>query len=502
MWSQHDPLPTELGISEEMQEQMILFQILNQQNSNQENDHENNCNQPHQDSSQQQQSQQSDVSTIGRTTYYTTQQLQQQTDSVELVPNTNIKFLNDVPDDILLMICLYLKPKELISLSKTCKYLSKETDSTSIKKIFNKCWQLQTKELVKTSIKIRRALEQLMNDQLLRNKVIQKDVNWFMIYGELSRLCPEIRKNFDFFDFGINVQTNRDKLRWLASRYDYPHLFRLLKNIDYVVNGIPENESTNFENKCFSFSMSSQERGLRQKNPLYIASKYRCDNMVKLLRDYPLLQACSNYSEGSELVELMLNKGANVNTCKSGSTPLYEAVRQGSLKLFNLLLEKYGANLNLATAKSTTKETTILMEASVTNEHIFDILISKEGYDVLQCNNKKLTTFSYAASRCDFRAMKIVFDCVQQRYGSETAEKLVNQKNNEGRTAYHLICKTSDKISIEKFIKFFKPDVTIRDGNKYRGSHFIRYNQTLCEQLQTYEEIEYQKIESKLMKKT
>ena len=394
----------------------------------------------------------------------------------------------------------------------------------------------------------------MVNDQLLKNKIIQKDTNWCIIYGQLSRLCSQISTALDFSrSRNVKINRERDKLRWLACCHDCTHLFGLLRNIDYVVNGIQENESKNFENKCFSFK-HEMDIQLRNKNPLYTACEYGCQNMVKFLISLPninltkkmkthyildapstplliamrkkhykicqmlikhqrmtlniidhqdyygstaLLQACCDYSKCAELVQLLLNKGAKVNTCNdSGSTPLYEAVRQGSLKLFNLLLEKYHADLNLATKASTKGKTTILMQA-VKNEHIFDILISKEGYNVLQCNKRKLTTFSYSASQRDFRAMKIVFDCVQQRYGFERAQKLVNQKNIEGKTAYHLICTNGDKISIEKYIKFFKPNVAIRDKNGHRGSNFIAYSPTVREQLQTYEK-EYQ---NKLAKK-
>ena len=122
MWSQRDPSPVEPGKSEEIQEQMVLSQILNQPEI--------------------------DV-LINVENANTTTHVQE----IDSVSNTNIKFPNDLPGDVLLMISLYLKQIELISLSQTCKFLLQETDSMYNKKMFDKCWQLYTKNLIKASFK-------------------------------------------------------------------------------------------------------------------------------------------------------------------------------------------------------------------------------------------------------------------------------------------------------------------------------------------------------------
>ena len=102
---------------------------------------------------------------------------------------------------------------------------------------------------------------------------------------------------------------------------------------------------------------------------LYGAVKVKNNRLIQLLFEYGshssvgLIQAIN--LENIDLVNLCIDKGANVNCYVNGSTPLEVAVRRNNIKLVKLLLEKganISCNLALAISKGHTEIINLLLE--------------------------------------------------------------------------------------------------------------------------------------------
>lgn len=143
-----------------------------------------------------------------------------------------------------------------------------------------------------------------------------------------------------------------------------------------------------------------------EETPLHVA--VRCDNgkLVELLldrganvnaverRNRTPLHAAVRYDSHKGLVELLLKKGAIVNAIDNlGMTPLHFALKYDNGKLVELLLEK-GANISAVDMRG---QTPLHIAVHYVREELVKLLL-KKGANVNAIDNKGMTPLSIVAS--------------------------------------------------------------------------------------------------------
>lgn len=462
VWSHHDPLPTD--IPEDIQEQMVLFSMLDEAKAQQQREEDEKKRKQQEEYKKAQQSQESllriNSSKCKSTPTHSCSSKRTYHDQ-ELEWNTNVKinFLFDVPFDLILEICFYLKPKDFVSFSTTCKFLAKDANSMSSKKLFGQYWQLCVKKLIdKKHLQNITFLTELVSDAVTQHDTVKKETNWIGVYYELSNLdaCGRLS-----YHQSTNPIDNRASLKRLATRYDCVCLFQLLRNIDIIFYA--ENEQTDFANRFFG-----------NKAPIHVACRYGCQNIIKYLLSLPniniFLPRRGWYSIG------------NVQ-------PLLIAAMNKHFKVCEMLLKHKSMTLDCINSRHHSTKQGVLFYAWQNYAQCpkFINMLIDRGVDIMQPNEQGLTVFSYSAKHCQIERMKFIYQCAKRQYSSEAAAKFVNQQSNDGKTAYHYLCQNSDKKTIETFINTFNPDITIQDNHGKRGSDFIDYSEKNREWLKALE---------------
>jgi cytohesin len=226
-------------------------------------------------------------------------------------------------------------------------------------------------------------------------------------------------------------------------------------------------QGANVNSSWYYDEETSETRWPDESTPFRIAIDFGDTNLAELLLAHGAdINATSSigtalyqatYYEKKEIVEFLINKGADVNAAGGlGDAPLHKAAELGNIKLVELLL-KHGANVN---ADGYLNLTPLHHAASNRRKEVVELLIAK-GADVNAHHGAGVTPFHYAAIGGDKEIMEMLI--------AKGAD--IHAREPTGLTALHRAVQSRNKEAIQLLIAN-NVDLDAQDGHFLTPLHW------------------------------